>query len=50
MTENLTETKSNEKDIEILRKNLKENIEELEKGQKVLQDAIKLLKLLDEIN
>lgn len=38
-----------DKNMEELKENIRKNIEELEKGQKALEDAIKLLKILDEI-
>lgn len=39
----------NEK-LDTLRAEIKENIETLKKGQKALDDAIELLKILDKIN
>lgn len=37
-------------EIKVTRENIKKNIEELQKGQKALEDAIELLKILDKIN
>lgn len=39
-----------DKEIEVTKENIKKNIEELRKGQKALEDAIELLKILDKIN
>ena len=42
--------KSSEKDVKEIKENIRKNIHELRKGQKALDDAIKLLEILDKIN
>ena len=39
-----------DEEIEVTKEKIKKNIEELQKGQKALEDAIELLKILDKIN
>ena len=36
-------------EIKVTRENIRKNIEGLQKGQKALEDAIELLKILDKI-
>lgn len=38
-----------EENVKDLKENIRKNIQELQKGQKALEDAIKLLKVLDEM-